>query len=96
MSSSDEKRSPPSGQPVTASGKVGEQNAHPMATMHDDDERLLAQIGYEQVGYSLVYESVDWSPNNVIEICPPFYQVFHALLCRLCPGSPGLGPGDFW
>ena len=53
MPSSDEKRSsasPPSGKPATASGKVGEQNAHPMATMHDDDERLLAQIGYEQVG----------------------------------------------
>ncbi|KFY22240.1 hypothetical protein V491_02856, partial [Pseudogymnoascus sp. VKM F-3775] len=51
MPSSDEKRSsasPPSGKPATASGKVGEQNAHPMATMHDDDERLLAQIGYEQ------------------------------------------------
>lgn len=54
MPSSDEKRptvSPPSEQPATpASGKVEERSAHPMATMHDDDERLLAQIGYEQVG----------------------------------------------
>ncbi|KFY24513.1 hypothetical protein V493_05192, partial [Pseudogymnoascus sp. VKM F-4281 (FW-2241)] len=52
MSSSDEKRpsaSPPSEQPATAaSGKVEQRNAHQMATMHDDDERLLAQIGYEQ------------------------------------------------
>ncbi|KAL5354185.1 polyamine transporter tpo5 [Pseudogymnoascus australis] len=52
MPSSDEKRptvSPPSEQPATpASGKVEERSAHPMATMHDDDERLLAQIGYEQ------------------------------------------------
>lgn len=54
MQSSDEKRpsvSPPSEQPATpASGKVEQQTAHQMATMHDDDERLLAQIGYEQVG----------------------------------------------
>lgn len=54
MSSSDEKRpsvSQRSEQPVTtASGKVEERTANQMATMHDDDERLLAQIGYEQVG----------------------------------------------
>lgn len=55
MSSSDEKRpsvSPSQEQPAIASGKVVQRTAHPMATMHDDDERLLAQIGYEQVGLS--------------------------------------------
>lgn len=49
MSSSDKKRTS-SEQPATATGKVERQNAGQMATMHDDDERLLAQIGYEQVG----------------------------------------------
>jgi hypothetical protein len=27
----------------------------PMATIHDDDERLLAQIGYRQVRSKLIY-----------------------------------------
>ena len=32
----------------------------------------------------------------MIEIHPPLYQVLHALLCRLGPGSPGLRPGNLW
>jgi hypothetical protein len=29
----------------------GDKKGAPMATIHDDDERLLAEIGYEQVEF---------------------------------------------
>lgn len=50
MLSSDEK--PPSVSPRPERQVTGTAKGQPaaMATMHDDDERLLAQIGYEQVG----------------------------------------------
>jgi hypothetical protein len=48
MASTDEKSPPVSGLQFTHNEK-GKNPRHPMATIENDDERLLAQIGYTQV-----------------------------------------------
>lgn len=54
MPSIDEKRPRVSSHPGHPPLGTAKQQAGEMATMHDDDERLLAQIGYEQVA------SISW------------------------------------
>ena len=49
MASTDERPPIPSISPVTFKGEIDKKQKARMATIADDDERLLAQIGYTQV-----------------------------------------------
>lgn len=49
MASSDVKSPIASAQSLSSGSATGKQAVSRMATIQDDDERLLAQIGYEQV-----------------------------------------------
>jgi hypothetical protein len=76
--------------------KRGKQAAGPtMATIEDDDERLLAEIGYEQVRIYLFSEH----PKTLTSMAgtfTPFHEVLDPILCDLCFRSLRLGASNVW
>jgi hypothetical protein len=80
------------------SGKTGEfSTPRPpalvnMATIEDDDERLLARIGYKQVS-SPTNDSPLLSPAGTQEGIP---KMVDRLLRYFHPRRPGFRPGDNW
>lgn len=67
----------------------------PMATIHDDDELLLARIGYKQVKlYWLSRPYLKALPSSQLTpfkgIATRIFQMVHRFVCHFHPGHPGI------
>lgn len=69
-----------------------------MATIQDDDERLLARIGYKQVGpvhaLNLPRDNLTEMIYVVSGIETRIFEVVHSFLCDIHPGRSRVRPGD--
>lgn len=90
----------------TAAKESSKVNPVPMATIQDDDERLLARIGYKQVRWTPLC-GIYPSPlplsavlfiNRTIYVGTKtrVFQMVYRFVRHLHPWSFGLGPGDIW
>lgn len=87
----------------TTNSAEGSPAIPPMATIRDDDELLLARIGYKQVLLNPVANQRSLRSVRQTEADPPgigiatrILQMVYRLLRHLHSRSPGLCPGDVW
>jgi hypothetical protein len=71
--------------------KQGNVAAKPMATIRDDDERLLAQIGYKQVMAAIIPNRGSHSPSQT-GATTGTHQMVHCVICHLYPWCSGFRP----
>jgi hypothetical protein len=87
---------------ATNKSKEAEASSHPhnqrsiMATIADDDDRLLVRIGYTPVRYWFSKSLCSKIVNEISGLATPFFEMVDRVVCHLDSRSPRISPSDFW
>ena len=80
---------------ITDIGMKSGRRPSTMATIEDDDERLLNQIGYTQVREP--YNTIEGARlSRLVGSKSSFHKMVDVVLCHLCARGFGISPGNIW